>query len=108
MEPDPQIELHPDTASARGIEDGAWVALVTPHSRMHVKARFSSALHPKVVSATHGWWEGCAALSKPGYDATSETGANMNAVIGKDAVDPISGSLPFKSYLCQVVALTEA
>jgi len=108
IEPDPQISLHPDTASARGIEDGAWVALVTPHGRMHAKAHFSSALHPKVVSATHGWWQACEALSKPGYDAGSEAGANMNAVIGTDTVDPISGSMPFKSYLCQVVGISKA
>ena len=108
MEPDPRIEIHPDTASARGIEDGAWVALVTPHGRMQAKAHFSSALHPRVVSATHGWWQACEALSQPGYDADSEAGANMNAVIGNNAVDPISGSVPFKSYLCQVVRLTKA
>ena len=107
MEPDPQIELHPDTAAARGIEDGAWVALVTPHGRMQAKAHFSSALHPAVVSATHGWWQGCEALSQPDYDAESETGANLNAVIGKDAHDPISGSMPFKSYLCQIVGITK-
>ena len=107
-EPDPRIEIHPDTAAARGIEDGAWVALVTPHGRIHAKAHFSNTLHPKVVSATHGWWQACEALSQPGYDAESEAGANMNAVIGNDAVDPISGSVPFKSYLCQIVRLTKA
>ena len=32
----------------------------------------------------------------------------MNAIIGNDAVDPISGSVPFKSYLCQVALLTKA
>ena len=84
-----------------------WVALVTPHGRMQAKAHFSSALHPRVVSATHGWWQACEALSQPGYEAESEAGANMNAAIGNDAIDPISGSVPFKSYLCQVVRLTE-
>ena len=106
--PDPRVELHPDTAAARGIEDDTWVALVTPHGRIRAKAHFSSTLHPKVVSATHGWWQACEALSHPGYDAESEAGANMNAIIGNDAVDPISGSVPFKSYLCQVVRLTKA
>ena len=108
LEPDPRVELHPDTAAARGIEHGAWVALVTPHGRMRAKAHFSSTLHPRVVSATHGWWQACEALSQPGYEAESEAGANMNAVIGNDAVDPISGSVPFKSYLCQVTRLTKA
>jgi anaerobic selenocysteine-containing dehydrogenase len=108
LEPDPRVELHPDTAAARGIEDGEWVALMTPQGRMRAKAHFSSTLHPRVISATHGWWQACEALSQPGYDAESEAGANMNAAIGNDAVDPISGSVPFKSYRCQVVRLTKA
>jgi anaerobic selenocysteine-containing dehydrogenase len=107
IEPDPRIDIHPEAAAARGIEDGAWVAVVTPHGRMRAKARFSATLDPRVVSATHGWWQACEALSQPGYDAESEAGANMNAAIGGDAFDPISGSLPFKSYLCQVERLTE-
>ena len=108
LEPEPRVELHPETAAARGIKDGEWVALVTPHGRVRAKARFSSTLHPKVVSATHGWWQACEALLLPGYDAGSEEGANMNAVIGNDAADPISGSMPHKSYLCQIVRLAGA
>ena len=108
IEPDPRVELHPDTAAARGIEDSAWVALVTPHGRdcapRHVSPPRST---PRAVSTAHGWWQACEALSQPGYDAESEAGANMNAAIGKDAIDPISGSVPFKSYLCQVERLTE-
>jgi anaerobic selenocysteine-containing dehydrogenase len=108
IEPDPRVELHPDTAAAREIEDGEWVMLTTPHGRMRAKARFSSKLDPRVVSATHGWWQACDALSQPGYDAESDDGANLNAVIGNHEVDPISGSVPFKSYLCQIVRLTKA
>jgi anaerobic selenocysteine-containing dehydrogenase len=105
-EPDPRLEMHPEAATARGIEDGAWVAVSTPHGRMRARARLVGTLHPRVVSATHGWWQGCAALSQPAYDAASEAGANINALIGNDALDPISGSVPFKSYLCQVSPLT--
>ena len=59
-----------------------------------------------MVSATHGWWQACDALGLPGYDATSADGANMNAVIGNREVDPISGSVPHRSYLCEVTRLT--
>ena len=33
----------------------------------------------------------------PGYDPTSADGANLNAVIGNRATDPISGSVPHRS-----------
>ncbi|MFP6745041.1 MAG: hypothetical protein VCB77_07645 [Alphaproteobacteria bacterium] len=45
-------------------------------------------------------------MPQPGYDAESGAGASMNAMIGKDDLDPITGSVPFKSYLCQVEPLT--
>ena len=101
-EPKPRLEIHPDTAAARGIDDGAWLILETPHGRMRAVARYTDTLHPMVVSATHGWWEACDALSQPGYDAKSEKGANINAVIGRGHVDPVSSSLPFKSYICRI------
>ncbi len=106
LEPEPTVELHPSAASDRQIENGQWMILMTPHGRIRVKARYSEQLHPKVVRATHGWWQACEALSTPGYDAESEQGANLNLTIGNDDVDPISGAVPHKAYLCNVVAVT--
>jgi anaerobic selenocysteine-containing dehydrogenase len=106
VEPDPRIEIHPETAEARGIADGDWMVLSTPHGRTRGRAHYSRHLDPRVISATHGWWQACEALSQPSYDPASEVGANLNAVIGNDACDPVTGSVPLKSYLCQVEALT--
>ena len=85
----------------------------TPRPRARARGRMASQTAIKArprppggVSATHGGWQACEALSNPGYDAKGAAGANMNAVIGRDAHDPISGSRPFKSYLCQVVSLS--
>ncbi len=108
IEPEPRVGLHPDAAAARGIKDGEWVGLVTPHGRIRAKARFSADLHPKVITATHGWWQANRALSLPGYDTSSEDGANLNAVIANDAIDPIGGAAPHKSYPCQIVRLGRA
>jgi anaerobic selenocysteine-containing dehydrogenase len=107
-EPDPRIELHPDTAAARDIENDAWVMVTTPHGCMRAKARFSDKLDPRVVCTTHGWWQACDALSQPAYDAVSDDGANYNAMIGDQDADPVTGSAPLKSYLCQVVSLAAA
>jgi anaerobic selenocysteine-containing dehydrogenase len=101
-EANPSLEIHPDAAKARGIEQGAWVTLATPSGKIRVKATYNANLDPRVVSATHGWWQACEALAQPGYDAESAMGANLNTLIGKDHHDPITGSVPLKSYLCQV------
>ena len=102
LEPDPRLELHPSTAQERGIEKGDWVTLTTPHGRIKLKAHFSKHLHPKVVRATHGWWQACEPLSAPGYRATSDDGANLNQAIGNHVFDPIGGAVPHKAYMCEV------
>lgn len=106
VEPDPLVEINPETAAEREIAEGDWIALITPHGRMRARARFANKLHPRVVSAVHGWWQGCEALSLPGYNTEGPQRANLNAMIGNDAIDPIGGSPPQKSYVCQVIRLT--
>ena len=107
-EPDPTVEMHPEAAAARHIENGDWVRLATPHGAVRARAALKPSLDPRVVSATHGWWQACEALDLPGYDATSADGANMNAVIGNQDVDPISGSVPHRSYLCEITRIAGA
>ena len=96
-EPDPIVEMHPEAAAARRIADGDWVRLATPDGTVRARASLRATLDPRVVSATHGWWQACPALGLPGYDPTSADGANLNAVIGNRATDPISGSVPHRS-----------
>ena len=104
-EPDPTVEMHPEAAAARSIENGDWVRLTTPHGAVRARAALKPSLDPRVVSATHGWWQACAALDLPGHDATSADGANVNAAIGNQDTDPISGSVPHRSYLCEITRL---
>ena len=107
-EPDPVVEIHPETAAARRIADGDWVRLTTPDGAVRARAAFSPHLDPRVVSATHGWWQACKALDLPGYDTTGAEGANVNAVIGNRDTDPISGSVPHRSYLCEITRIAGA
>ena len=107
-EPDPVVELHPEAAAARDIADGDWIRLATPHGEMRARARLKKTLDPRVVSAIAGWWQGCTALGLPGFDALARDGANLNAVVGNEAADPISGSVPHRSYLCEISPWAEA
>ncbi|TWT14939.1 molybdopterin-dependent oxidoreductase [Reyranella sp. CPCC 100927] len=100
--PDPLVELHPDTAAARGIVEGDWVRLRTPRGSIRMRVTLDSHLDPRVVSSTYGWWAGNKALGLPPLDPFSEDGANYNLLIGDDRLDPISGSAPHRSYACEV------
>ena len=100
--PDPQVDMHPETAAARNIAAGDWVAIHTPNGTAKARARFDETLDPQVVCGQHGWWQGCPELDAPGYPVVGPETANYNLVIGHDAVDPVSGSVPMRAYLCEL------
>ena len=103
--PDPQVEVHPDTAAARGIADGDWVGIRTPSGQIRARARFRDSLAPDMVATQHGWWQHCEALGLPGYPAHGDGSANVNLLIDDAESDPISGSAPHRSYLCEIEPL---
>jgi anaerobic selenocysteine-containing dehydrogenase len=78
------------------------VRIETPEGSVRARARLNDSLAPGVVCGQHGWWQACPEIGAPGYDPFSADGANLNLVIGNGAIDPISGSVPHRAYLCQV------
>ncbi len=100
--PDPQVEIHPDLAAARGIGAGDWVRISTPAGSVRARARLNDALDKDVVCGQHGWWEPCEEIGAPGYDPYGSDGANLNLLIDRRAVDPVSGTPPHRSFMCQV------
>jgi hypothetical protein len=69
---------------------------------MRGRARLNPSLAHKVVCAQFGWWQACEPLGLPGYDVVGGGSANYNALIDTDVVDPISGTAPLRSHLCEV------
>lgn len=102
LAPDPEVELHPSAADERGIVPGDWVHIETPRGSVHARAKLNDTLAPNVVCGQHGWWQACSDLGLPGYDPFSPDGANLNLIIGNEAIDPVSGSVPHRAYLCQI------
>ena len=100
--PDPQVELHPDAAQARGIASDDWVLIETPRATMRARAHLNPSLAPDVVCAQFGWWQPCEPLQLGGYPAEGAASANYNNLIDPDAADPISGTVALRSYVCQV------
>jgi len=105
MEPDPIAELSPGTATSHRVGEGDWLAITTPKGRVRARARLNTTLADGVVAARHGWWQACAELDLPGYDALDPEGANINLTIGVDAVDPVSGAAPHRCYPCRIERL---
>ncbi len=99
---DPEVELHPSAASERGISPGDWVRIETPGGSVRARARMNDTLEPHVVCGQHGWWQACPDIGMPGYDPFGPDGANLNLIISNEAIDPVSGSVPHRAYLCQI------
>jgi anaerobic selenocysteine-containing dehydrogenase len=95
--PDPLVEIHPETGRSLGIADGDWVWIETPVARVQLKAKLWDGVAPDVVSAQHAWW--FPEVGPPDYDWQR---SNVNLLFGDDGFDPETGSEPLKSHLCRV------
>jgi len=98
--PDPQMEVHPDTASKLGIQDGDWVWIEVaggPGGRVKAKAKATRGLHPKVVQWMAHWWY----PERPGPDY-GHSEVNINMVMSNESRDPIAGTPPLTGLLCKI------
>jgi anaerobic selenocysteine-containing dehydrogenase len=106
--PYPEVEVHPATATARGIAEGQWMEIITPKGRIQARAAFNETLDPNVVCGQHGWFEPCTELDLAGYPAFGPGSANLNLVLSQTPSDPISGSSPLRAQVCEVAPLAAA
>jgi anaerobic selenocysteine-containing dehydrogenase len=100
--PHPFLEINPLKAEELDCNNGDWVLLETPHGSITLQAKLTDSVAYNVVCTQNGWWQGCPELGLPGYDPYSSEGANANRLFTAEEKDPISGSLPLKSYPCNV------
>jgi len=105
--PDPEVTMHPEAADARGLVENEWAEIRTAHGSARMKVKYDNNLHPRVVWAQYGWWQGNKALGLKGFDMSSDEGANFNRLIPDSEVDPISGAVPMRSYTCQISRLAQ-
>jgi anaerobic selenocysteine-containing dehydrogenase len=100
MQQDPQCFINTRTAREEGIEDGDWVWIETPNGRARARALLTEGIHPKVVSAQHGWGMGCKEL---GLRDLFDDEVNINDCIsdehaGREVYTPL-----MRGLLCRVV-----
>ena len=103
--PDPQMEIHPQTASELGIKEGDWVWLEVPASKERIKqkAKLFPGIHPKVIHVASHWWY----PEKPGPDH-GHWEVNINALIsGGPPYDPIAGTTVLRGSLCKIYKVEE-
>ncbi|MFH1150003.1 MAG: molybdopterin-dependent oxidoreductase [Actinomycetota bacterium] len=95
--PEPLVELHPETASDLGIADGDRVLLETPEGSVEMVARLTDGIRRDTVCAQHAWW--FPEEQPPDYGRRR---SGVNALFGDTEYDPDTGSEPLKCSLCRV------
>jgi anaerobic selenocysteine-containing dehydrogenase len=80
-EGEPMLELHPDDAASRGIEDGSTVRVRNTRGEVLARARIGDVVGPGVVALPSGWW-----------GSRSPGGASANALTTQELTDRGGGA----------------
>ncbi|MFH1242453.1 MAG: molybdopterin-dependent oxidoreductase [Pseudomonadota bacterium] len=99
IRPDPIVEIHPETASRHGIEEGQWVYLESPRGRARQRARLNEGIDPRVIVAEHGWWY--PEIEDPGH-GWDVSNINMLTDNSHESMDPVMGSTNLRVLLCNI------
>jgi len=100
IEPDPVVEIHPDTAAEHGIGNGEWVWVENWMGRAKFKAKVTLVVPPWMVMATHGWWFPEKSGPEPTLYGVWES--NINQLIPMNAQGKDGLGAPIKHLLCKI------
>jgi anaerobic selenocysteine-containing dehydrogenase len=100
IDPDPIVELHPDTAANLGIIGGDNVILENMFGKCMMKAQLTPTIHPKVVHAVHGWWFPEREAEEPSLYGVWE--ANINSLVPHKHIGKLGFGAPLKQMICKV------
>lgn len=98
--PGPVARIHPKTAAAAGIRDGAPVVIETRRGRITQTARITDTVREDVVHAAYGWWFPAAgAGGEPDWQS-----ANYNMLTTTETLGREFGTPNLKGINCRIRA----
>lgn len=104
IDPDPVVEIHPETAAQYHIGDGEWVWLENWLGRARFKAKVTLIVPPWMVMAAHGWWLPEKKGAEPELYGTWEHNINLLAPMHEQGPDGLG--TPLKQLLCKIYKAT--
>ncbi len=100
IDPDPVLEIHPDTARSLGIGEGEWVWVENWLGRCKLKAKVTLVVPTWMVMAPHGWWFPEKPGPEPSLFGVWESNINQLIPMGYQGKDGLGA--PIKHLLCRV------
>jgi anaerobic selenocysteine-containing dehydrogenase len=105
IDPDPVIEIHPDTAKSLDIGNGEWVWVENWLGKCKLKAKVTLIVPPWMVMAAHGWWFPEKAGPEPSLYGVWESNINQLIPMGYQGKDGLGA--PLKHLLCKVYKVNQ-
>ena len=105
IDPDPVIEIHPDTAASLNIGNGEWVWVENWLGKCKFKAKVTLVVPPWMVMATHGWWFPEKPGPEPSLFGVWESNVNQLIPMGFQGKDGLGA--PIKHLLCNVYKVNQ-
>ncbi|MCP5054494.1 MAG: hypothetical protein GY940_45420, partial [bacterium] len=97
-EPDPLVEIHPETAKKYNIRSGDWVWIETTRGKIKQKAAVTESIAIDVVNVQHGWW--FPEEAAPAYGVWK---SNANVLTSNyPPYDPAVGTYQLRALLCKI------
>ena len=103
VSPFPLLQIHPETAKAQNLSDGAWVAVETPGivGRCKLKISVTDGVVPGTVRTGMGWW-----LPEAPGPERGALDVNVNVALSYDGPwDPVTGSADTRGLPCRLSRL---
>lgn len=101
---DPRVDIHPDTAAARGIANGDWVWIETRRGRIKQRANITDGIDRRVINIEFGWWF---PERQDGEWGVWDSNANVLTDIGPP-YDPAMGTYQLRALLCRIEKVAPA
>lgn len=97
-DPEPLVEIHPQTAKHAEVQDGDWVWIETLRGRIRQKAKVTDGIKANVVNVQHGWWFPEEAAPEYGLWKSNANVLTSNA----PPYDPAMGTYQLRAMLCKI------
>ncbi len=100
LQPEPLVQIHPETAEMESIGQGDSVRIYSPFGSCTMKADISDRFEKTVIHCDYGWWfperEGAA----PELFGVMES--NVNALFPSGLQGPGGLGYPFRCFICNI------
>jgi len=100
LDPDPTVEIHPQTAAELDISGGDWVWVENWLGKQQFRAKITIAVQPQMVMVAHGWWFPEEEGAEPSLFGAWKSNINQLIPMGSQGKDGLGS--PLKNLLCRV------